>query len=145
MITCAGFPHFSPVNRLAEPSYARDMGKVKTAGKQQPPVKAVLDQIRQSADMVSGQELGRELLAAFGGTRKFAEHFVNEFNSIPKHGIARSRMLEAVVKIITQTSRGSGSLDLTEIGDDQIEELFADLMTRRAERGGAGESSVPDK
>jgi hypothetical protein len=85
---------------------------------------------------INTAELAEELIAAFGGSRKFAHQYHLEFEGCKAGGIARTKMLDGVLRVVTaagsQNKGKMGAGDPTGMSD---EELLAELAKLLAGRG----------
>lgn len=86
-------------------------------------------------------ELAEELMGAFGGPKVFATTYHKEFTE-SRTAMARSKMLDGVLRIITQaTARATGKGDdIASLTDDELSAFVVDLLKQRGlEAGGAPE------
>lgn len=79
-------------------------------------------------------ELAEELISAFGGSREFARTYHTEFKEGTKPGgIARSKMLDGVLRIITAAgAQNKGQKgDVSVLSDEELSEELCRLLRKQ--------------
>lgn len=100
--------------------------------KKLPSPNAVLNAIREAGKSLNVTELATEMLEAFGGPKEFAATFRAEFDAAPSGGVAKSKMLECVTRMVSQAhARNKDALDdLSQFDDADLRTLFHQLMAQ---------------
>lgn len=94
-----------------------------------------LDAILASGKAINVADLAEHLIDAIGGTQEFARLYVDELKAA--RGIAKSKMLEGVMRIVNQASQGQKTGDPSDMSDA---ELRAELL-RFLEANGLNEEA----
>ncbi len=102
------------------------MAKKKTALKPSETLNVLLDEV--SGPTVG--DLAAELISAMGGTRSFALEYVKELRSSAVKGVAKAKMLEGIMRIVTASSAQNkgNERDESAMSDDELREEAMRLL-----------------
>jgi hypothetical protein len=93
-------------------------------------IKAVVD----AGQPLNVGELAESMVGAFGGPKKLAKLFFDEFNREGTASMARTKMLEAVLRIVTQASAQEAKNKVPgeeELSDDELQGEIVRLLTKQ--------------
>jgi hypothetical protein len=92
-----------------------------------------LDPILKAGKALKVGDLAEELISAIGGTAAFAKLYAEEITGGTKPGsVSRARMLDGVLRIVTNASAQNKSLARTEdeMDDDELLAIASELLAR---------------
>lgn len=101
--------------------------------KQVVPVKPsqILSVIAETGPDLNIDRLTEDLLDAFGGTKEFALLLFNEYKAEGATSIARSNILQSVLRVITRTAeKKSANTDLTKFSNADLEQAAGKLLNK---------------
>lgn len=91
----------------------------------------VLTVINEAGRDLNIDLLAEEMLDAFGGAKEFCRLLKTEYDSEGSTSIARSNILQSVVRVVTQAAnKKSGTNDLGGHSTAELEAQLARLLTR---------------
>lgn len=95
----------------------------------------VLAPILDSGRGINTAELAEEMIAAFGGARKFSQSYYTEFEGCKVGGIARTKMLDGVLRVVTAAGSQNKGRNMGDPSNMSDEDLMAELGRLLVERG----------
>jgi hypothetical protein len=92
-----------------------------------------LDPILKAGKALKVGDLAEELISAIGGTAEFARLYAKELQDGTKPGsVARARMLDGILRLVTNASAQNKSMARTEdeMEDEELAEIARELLGR---------------
>jgi hypothetical protein len=107
-----------------------------------PDIRKALIRRRPSAD---SEQLLLDLIEVWGGTRKLALDLKDEFKAAPQGGMARTRILELIHRlVISNTTHDIGrTRPASEFSDDEIAARLGGYLERIIEDRANGQAATP--
>jgi hypothetical protein len=109
-------------------------------GKATVPASQVAEIAFQAQTDPSLADLASELLDAFGGCSKLAIAYKKEFDAAPAGGMARQRLLEGAVRVVSQASAQLKDREPVDtLSDAELKEHLLAILNSRTESGNGTE------
>jgi len=99
-----------------------------------------IDPILKAGKALKVGDLAEELISAIGGTAEFARLYAEELQDGTKPGsVARARMLDGILRLVTNASAQNKSMARTEdeMEDEELAEIARELLERATPRSPA--------
>ena len=110
-----------------------DPGRM-AAKKPKPSPSEALAPILGAGKEISVSELAEELIAEAGGAKSFAKLYIQEMRNGTKEGsVARARMLDGILKIVTSSSaqnKGQGKTE-DQMSEEELQAVARTLLRKR--------------
>ncbi len=97
----------------------------------------VVDILRQGSGKVTVTELAEVLMAEVGGPREFARKYAAELDAAPAGGMARTKMLDGIMRVVSQATAKNPDDNLDDMTEEQLEAEINRLMSEAADAAAA--------
>lgn len=103
----------------------------------------VIGLLNDAERVVDVGDIAKDLLQAFGGSREFANRYKTEFDNAMGGSMARCKMLEGVLRAITQASNRLPETDPEKMSDADLERALLDKLAKRVAKEQPQDAAPP--